>query len=309
MTRADQITPKDANEAAVLGFYTNLMKKDLDGFKDIWAEDAAQIMPFYKGIPGLQPAWRGKDTLLAYYLASIPKRRDHVFWVDALHRTTNPDVIVAEVRANSIVGDTGRRYDQQYVFVFHLRDGRIVQNREHFNPLVFRNTFPEFSAPDVPVEPEPEAPRADELTAKTPNEQLVLTFYQSLMAKDFDTWGGLFNADAKQENPFMPGKDGLAPGFEGRDRIVFHYRTVLENRRDLVFRIHAIHQSTDPNLIIAEVGGTSVVPETGRIYDQRYVWFFHLKDGRIQRMQEYFNPLAFESAFEGFLVGEGAVEN
>ena len=152
-------------------------------------------------------------------------------------------------------------------------------------------------------------PRADEMSSADPVEARVISFYTLLMKKDFAAWSDLFAEDAKQENPFMPSLDGLDSGFDGRDRIVFHYKTVLEKRRGLVFTIDAIHQTEGGECAIVEVGGRSEVPETGRIYDQRYVWIFRFRDGKIAGMREYFNPLAFEKAFKGFLVGEGAVAN
>lgn len=152
-------------------------------------------------------------------------------------------------------------------------------------------------------------PRADLMQPATPAQARVLAFYSALMAKDFDRWAGLFAPDARQENPFMPAAEGLAAGFDGRERIVFHYRTALQNRRDLVFDIHAIHETEDPDCVIVEVAGRSEVPETGRIYDQRYIWLFRYRDGQIVLMREYFNPLVFEAAFDGFLVGENAVPN
>jgi uncharacterized protein len=152
-------------------------------------------------------------------------------------------------------------------------------------------------------------PRADTMDPKTGNETIVLDFYRHLMNKDFAAWEALFDEDARQENPFMPAQQGLDDGFSGRQRIAFHYRTVLEKRQDLVFTVDAIHQTGDPDCVIVEVGGRSLVPETGRVYDQRYVWVFGFRNGRNALMREYFNPLAFEAAFTGFLVGEGAVEN
>lgn len=146
MIRADEMTPRDANEATVLGFFTNLMKKDMAAFADLWAEDAVQDMPFAKGLDAITPRWEGKETLLAYYNKAIPGRRNHVFEIEALHRTADPDVIIVEARGCSTVSETGRLYDQRYVFVFHLRDGRIVLNREHFNPLVWREAFAGFIA-------------------------------------------------------------------------------------------------------------------------------------------------------------------
>lgn len=314
MQRADEIEPRDANEKTVLGFYTNLMKKDMAAFEALWAEDAVQDMPFAAGVPVLEPAWHGKEKLLSYYRKSIPNRRDHVFTIEKLHRTTDPDVIIVEAVGKSIVGDTGRPYDQQYVFIFRLRDGKIVLNREHFNPLIWQKAF-EGSSVAVPVDLSTAKSgtgpgrRADEIEPKTPQEKVAVDFYRLLMKRDFDAWGDLFAEDATQYNPFMPAKEGLKQTFKGRDYIVFHYRTVLEKRKGPDFTIYGLHQTTDPDVIIAEAGGVSQVPETGRIYDQRYVMIFNLRDGKIASTREYFNPLVFQNAFDGFLVGEGAVEN
>ena len=144
MIRADEMTPQDANEATVLGFFTNLMSKDMEAFADLWAEDAVQDMPFAKGLEVIDQTWTGKDTILSYYNKAIPGRRDHVFEINTLHRTTNPDVIIVEARGCSTVSETGRVYDQRYVFIFHLRDGKIILNREHFNPLIWREAFAGF---------------------------------------------------------------------------------------------------------------------------------------------------------------------
>lgn len=314
MQRADEMQPRDANEATVLGFFTNLMKKDMAAFEDLWAVDAVQDMPFAIGVPTLEPTWHGKEKLLSYYRKSIPNRRDHVFTIEKLHRTVDPDVIIVEAAGRSVVGDTGRVYDQRYVFIYHLRDGKIVLNREHFNPLIWQAAF-DGSNVSAPVTAKNDTSGQStgtpvrDIRPQTPQERVALDFYRLLMDRDFEAWGALFTEDATQFNPFMPAKEGLKQTFQGRDYIVFHYRTVLEKRKGPDFTIHGLHQTTDPDVIIVEAGGRSEVPETGRIYDQRYVMVINLRDGKIASTREYFNPLVFQNAFEGFLVGEGAVEH
>lgn len=152
-------------------------------------------------------------------------------------------------------------------------------------------------------------PRADEITPRNATEATILQFYTLLMRKEFDAWGELFAEDVRQENPFMPALPGLDAVFEGRDRMVFHYRTVLSKRTGHVFTVDRIITSDDGRNVIVEAGGRSHVPETGRVYDQRYVMIFTLANGKITHLREYFNPLVFQQAFEGFLVGDGAVEN
>jgi uncharacterized protein len=144
MPRADEMTGRNENEKTVLGFYQTLMKRDMAAFADLWADDAVQEMPFAVGVAGLEPAWRGKKAILTRYNKSIPGRRDHVFHIDRLHQTIDPDVIIVEARGKSTISENGRVYDQRYVFIFRLRDGKIVLNREHFNPIIFQKAFDGF---------------------------------------------------------------------------------------------------------------------------------------------------------------------
>ncbi|MEX0407419.1 nuclear transport factor 2 family protein [Aquibium sp. LZ166] len=141
MRRADEIVPRNDNERTVLGFYTTLMAKDLDAFADLWAGDAVQEIPFAPELDGFEPVWRGKERILSYYNKAMPGRRDHVFWIHDVHQTTDPDCIIVEASAHSIVIANGRSYDQRYVFIFKLRDGKIVLNREHVNPIAFMRAF------------------------------------------------------------------------------------------------------------------------------------------------------------------------
>ena len=149
--------------------------------------------------------------------------------------------------------------------------------------------------------------RADSIQAGNDTEAALLSFYTLLMQKRFEEWGKLFTEDAVQTNPFMPDLPGLDSEFRGRDRIVFHYSTVLKDRKDHVFYIKQIHNCGDSAIV--EVNGRSTVPETGRVYDQHYVMVFTFRDRKIATLKEYFNPLIFQDAFKGFLVGEGAIEH
>lgn len=141
MRRADEVVPRNENEKTVLGFYTRLMAKDMAGFADLWADDAVQEIPFAPELPGFEPVWRGKERILSYYNKAIPGRKDHVFWIHHIHQTLDPDCIIVEASAHSIVAENGRAYDQRYVFIFKLRDGKILLNREHVNPLAFMKAF------------------------------------------------------------------------------------------------------------------------------------------------------------------------
>ena len=143
MTRADEVTPKDEHEAVVLGWFTSLMNQDLDAFAGLLTEDALQEMPFGKllDIDGFDTEWRGKDTIMSYFRKAIPGRRNHVFTIKRLHRTTDPEMIIVEAHARSDVVALGKVYDQDYVMFFKLRDGKIAHFKEYYNPMVLIDVF------------------------------------------------------------------------------------------------------------------------------------------------------------------------
>lgn len=141
MRRADEVKPRNRNEETVLKFYTTLMDKDMAAFADLWHEDLIQEIPFAPELPGFEAVWKGKERILSYYNKAMPGRRDHVFWIYDVHQTTDPDVIIVEASAHSHVIANGRDYDQKYVFIFKLRDGKILLDREYVNPLAFMKAF------------------------------------------------------------------------------------------------------------------------------------------------------------------------
>lgn len=143
MIRADKMTPKDEHEAVVLSWFTNLMKQDLDAFADLLAKDAVQEMPFGKllEVDGFDTVWAGRDKIMSYFRKAIPGRRNHVFTIKEFHRTADPEVIIVEAKGRSDVVALGKVYDQDYVMLFKLRDGKIAVFREYYNPMVLSDVF------------------------------------------------------------------------------------------------------------------------------------------------------------------------
>ena len=142
-TRADDLSPQDQREAAVLGYFTLLMKRDLDSFEALWQPDAVQEIPFVPEGFGkfVTSKFDGRDKIMAHYRAAFANRRDHVFVIDAIHRTDDRDCIIVEAHARSLVGETGRVYENSYVCLFRLREGKLALLREYVNPLQFMKAF------------------------------------------------------------------------------------------------------------------------------------------------------------------------
>ncbi|MBP0590463.1 nuclear transport factor 2 family protein [Paraburkholderia sp. LEh10] len=143
MKRADEIQPRDVPEELALGYFTLLMKRDLDGFAQLWHEDAINHIPFRPEGFGkfVTDAFVGRDQIMEHYRIAFKNRSDHVFWIDHIHRTENKDIVIVEAHANSLVGETKRVYENQYVCIFTASDGKLVSLKEYTNPLAFMRAF------------------------------------------------------------------------------------------------------------------------------------------------------------------------
>lgn len=140
--------------------------------------------------------------------------------------------------------------------------------------------------------------------AKSANRLLIERYFDLLMKKDLAAWSELLHPDARQENPFAP--PGIPEVYPDKEFILAFYGKTFKTRKDHVFTLDAIHQTTDPSLVIVEARARSIIGEVDRVYAQRYVFIFTLKDGKVLVNREYFNPLAYLKAWDGITVDAAA---
>jgi uncharacterized protein len=141
--RADEIEPASPDQAVALSYFTLLMKRDMEGFADIWHDDAAQDIPFPpEGFGKFVTArFADKGEIMDHYNVAFANRRDHVFWIDEIYETKDPGTVIIEAHARSVVGETEKVYENNYICVFVVRDGKLALLKEYANPLAFMNAF------------------------------------------------------------------------------------------------------------------------------------------------------------------------
>ncbi|TYB64406.1 nuclear transport factor 2 family protein [Nonomuraea sp. PA05] len=130
----------------------------------------------------------------------------------------------------------------------------------------------------------------------TPRE-LVDHALELLLAKDMAAFSRLFAEDGVVEFPFAP--PGYPPRVEGHAAITAYmsgYPGLLDIRE---FPEQTVHQSTDPDVVIAEFEAAGFVVATGKPYRMRYVAVLTVRDGRIHHYRDYWNPLAAAEAMGG----------
>ncbi|GAA5038254.1 ketosteroid isomerase-like protein [Thermocatellispora tengchongensis] len=110
-----------------------LLAKDMRAFAGLWAETGVIEFPFAP--PGYPPRVEGRAAI-EEYLRDYPDILDiREFPQRVVHRTADPEVVIAEFEAAGFVVRTGEPYRMRYVAVITVRDGRIQNYRDYWNPL------------------------------------------------------------------------------------------------------------------------------------------------------------------------------
>lgn len=113
-----------------------LLAHDMAAFTALYADDAVMEFPFAP--PGRPQRLDGRAAVEAYldgYTDMVDIRRIHDVTV---HRTADPDVIVAEMAASGFIVATGKPYTARYVAVLTIAGGLIRHYRDYWNPLMLQ---------------------------------------------------------------------------------------------------------------------------------------------------------------------------
>jgi hypothetical protein len=100
-------------------------------FFDMLTEDA--VMEFPYAPPGLARCLHGKAAIRKHAEGLGDMIQIERFSAPEVHRTASGFVL--EFSCSGIGTQTGRPYNQEYVSVITLREGRIARYRDYWNPL------------------------------------------------------------------------------------------------------------------------------------------------------------------------------
>lgn len=115
-----------------------LLAKDMAGFIGLYAPDATVVFPFAP--PGRPRRLCGRAEIHAY-LIDYPQVLDlRSIASTTVHRTDDPEVIIAEFTAEGRIVRTGKPYVAHYIAVLTVRNGQIAHYRDYWNPLTFADT-------------------------------------------------------------------------------------------------------------------------------------------------------------------------
>ena len=127
--------------------------------------------------------------------------------------------------------------------------------------------------------------------------ELVEHALELLLAKDMAAFAGLWAEDGILEFPFAA--RGYPPRLDGRAAVADYlrgYPDVLDVRE---IPAKMLHQTDDPDVVIAEFEAAGIVVATGQPYTMRYIAVITVRDGEIARYRDYWSPLAATEAMGG----------
>lgn len=124
---------QDVHELLMAGL-NGLVNGEVEPWLDMFTDDGAMEFPY--ALEGMPKRIEGREAL-ANHLVRFPDRFDFSSFSDpTFHYSTNPEVMIAEFSCQAQVLSTGRPYNQSYVSVITIRDGKIANYRDYWNPLV-----------------------------------------------------------------------------------------------------------------------------------------------------------------------------
>jgi ketosteroid isomerase-like protein len=113
---------------------------------------------------------------------------------------------------------------------------------------------------------------------------------------DVDALVGRYAPDAVMELPFAPGS--MPKRYDGGDAIRGFMAFVRDSFSSFSMVVDAVHETTDPSLVIVEHHSDGVVAANGRPYRNRYVTFVRFDDhGRVVHWREHYDAGEIVRAF------------
>ncbi len=115
-----------------------------------------------------------------------------------------------------------------------------------------------------------------------------------LLSGDIDGFADLFTPDAVLEFAFH-GPAGTPVRIEGREAIRDYSRQIMKSPLRLEdFEVAELHQTQDPEVVIAEMRSTATLTTTGRSFTVTSIQILRIEDGHIALFRDFADPRVLE---------------
>lgn len=126
-------------QAAMMKFLDLMVQEDIPHWMELWHEEAVFEYPFAPD--GFPQQVSGKQAIFDNF-KDFPNTIKFFEFTDVqMHPTLNPDTLIIEFACRGRAVTTGKPYNQRYISVVQMADGKIARYRDYWNPLVILEAF------------------------------------------------------------------------------------------------------------------------------------------------------------------------
>ncbi|QGQ99798.1 nuclear transport factor 2 family protein [Paenibacillus psychroresistens] len=121
-------------------------------------------------------------------------------------------------------------------------------------------------------------------------EQIILLFVDRFISKDYVAMLDLFDEEVIFEFPYVPKPHSKQ--LVGKAALQQHLEMLEKMIEITSFTTPIVHVSANSPVFFAQFEGSGTLLAEGKPYEQQYISVVELRDGKIVRYQDYWNPLA-----------------
>jgi ketosteroid isomerase-like protein len=274
------------------GYQRCLVHKDWQGFGDLLTEAAVMEFPFAP--PGVATRREGREVIRAAAREGWARLalQFEPFRAVVVHDGRDPDLVIAEYELCGTVTATGERFQFPAAVVLRGDHGLIASLREYLDLIAIARPTGRAAAIAAYLMTPTSGP--------TPREiwEAALRCHQQ---GDLAGYVALFEPDGAMELPFtLPGVPARIAGAAEIERVLspLWQRSRASGRRTIGYEPKAVHQTCDPDVIIAEF---DLLGETGagERYRLSYVHVVRVRNGRIALLRDYVDARALAERLAG----------
>ncbi len=124
----------------------------------------------------------------------------------------------------------------------------------------------------------------------------IVRDHLELSTQDLPRWLGLLDDAIVIEFPYGESA-GNAPRLEGKAAIAEAINAFLLRVPGFRFNHPVVYPGADPDEAFATYDAEVLVPENGRVYQQKYIGHFRQRAGKLTYIAEYYDPTKLIEAF------------
>lgn len=125
------------NKKVVENFFVALETENFRMLKEVFAPDGRQLNPY---VPeGFPKSFDGAEAIYKQY-SSLPQNFSQMRFPRTIYGTDDPNFFFVVFKGEIDIR-AGGKYQNDYLGTFRLKEGRIKEYTEYFNPIVMAKAF------------------------------------------------------------------------------------------------------------------------------------------------------------------------